>query len=395
MSAIHIPGLDGLLIGLIFNGFFTGVINAQVYLYFCNFPRDSNGFKMMVGILWVIQMLYLPISTFGTYYELISCQPNPLMLLDVRWYAQGNSIFKYTNRENVFSSSFLVVDALTPLRNFVALNHNSCAYFLRLSTMVIWERYLHDDTFGDADDNHLGLWIVGYRSYTDQFTVANPDSLGHWSVMVWNSLVVVTDLTISVYLSYLMMRKRSAIRSTNSIMNLVMLYGLTTGMVSTVLAITIVLAYKQAWISGIALFGTCGPPVTICAVLANLHMRSGLRSREARDARIPTSFSIPGLSQLLRSRSQQILPITAAPSSNVPPYGSSHGHVDSQSSVSPTTHPSGGSEVAARGSFVPSVDGPEATKWNAPETEPIIEGEYPMATILVEDTLAIPEYPQA
>ncbi|KAF8312449.1 hypothetical protein DL93DRAFT_1305080 [Clavulina sp. PMI_390] len=256
--------------------------------------------------------------------------------------------------------------------------------------------------------------FVDYHSYTDQFTVANPDSLGHWSVIVWNSLVVVTDLTISVYLSYLMMRKRSGIRSTNSIMNLVMLYGLATGMVSTVLAIAIVLAYKQAWISGIGLFGTCGPPVTICAVLANLHMRSGLRLREARDASIPTSFSIPGLSHLFRSRSQQMLPSIADPSPNMQPDGSLHDLVDRQPIITPTTHPPGDSRVTNRQNMISSADGPEAMKWDAPETEPIVEvganfawhrqdsskiwllqGEYPMATILTEDTPVLLNYPQA
>ncbi|KAF8312451.1 hypothetical protein DL93DRAFT_2082021 [Clavulina sp. PMI_390] len=60
-------------------------MNAQVYMYFRKFPRDSSRLKLMVATLWTLQMLYLPISAIGAYYELISCQKNPLMLLEVKW----------------------------------------------------------------------------------------------------------------------------------------------------------------------------------------------------------------------------------------------------------------------------------------------------------------------
>ncbi|KAF8312447.1 hypothetical protein DL93DRAFT_1301105 [Clavulina sp. PMI_390] len=303
-----VTGIYGLLFGIILNGFFTGVLNVQVYLYFRNFSRDYSGFKIMVAVLWVIQMLFLPISAFGVYFQLISCQKDPVMLVEVKWETRYPS------------TQMLLVTMIAHV--FFASRLWSCI-------PILWRRiprYSSDKSVAVGKDLRvmipLGVLVaatsafglsVNYRWYTDQFSPTESTSLGHWSITVWKSLIVATDSTISIYLSHLMMRKRSAIHSTNSIMKLVMLYGVATGTVSTILALAIVLAYKQAWYGGVALFSICGPPINICAVLSNLHMRSGLRAREARHVTIPVSLSTPGLSQLFRSRGQQIPPITVTP----------------------------------------------------------------------------------
>ncbi|KAF8312448.1 hypothetical protein DL93DRAFT_2082012 [Clavulina sp. PMI_390] len=217
----------------------------------------------------------------------------------------------------------------------------------------------------------FGLF-VNYRSYVDKFSADDPASLGHWSITVWNSLIVVTDSTISIYLSYLMTRKKSTVSSTNSIMKLVMLYGVATGVVSTMLALAIVLAYKKAWYGGVALLSTCGPPINICGVLSNLHMRSGLRAREARNVTIPFSFSIPGLSQLFGSKTQRIPAIITTPPSTTITQDSGSNPVDPNLVVSSATdHRRGGKTDTQSGRF--SIGRADRIKRNALGAEDIGE----------------------
>ncbi|KAF8302000.1 hypothetical protein DL93DRAFT_2233670 [Clavulina sp. PMI_390] len=65
---------------------------------------------------------------------------------------------------------------------------------------------------------------------------------------VWNSMTVATDLFISIYLTYMMKKQRSAATSTNSVMKRIILHGIATGVLSSVLALFVLIVVNLSWI---------------------------------------------------------------------------------------------------------------------------------------------------
>ncbi|KAF8313714.1 hypothetical protein DL93DRAFT_2228456 [Clavulina sp. PMI_390] len=98
-------------------------------------------------------------------------------------------------------------------------------------------------------------------------------------------------------------------------MNLITLYGVATGGLSSLLALAGLIFNQVKSYPGLFVTTTWGPAITICAVLANLQVRSSLR------ALIPTEQSIPVPSFSIRPpesapRHHKMAPVTQACSSN-------------------------------------------------------------------------------
>ncbi|KAF8302003.1 hypothetical protein DL93DRAFT_2187044 [Clavulina sp. PMI_390] len=60
-------------------------------------------------------------------------------------------------------------------------------------------------------------------------------------VTIWNSMIVATDLFISLHLIYIMTTQRSAVKSTNSILRRIMLHGVATGVLSSSHALFVII----------------------------------------------------------------------------------------------------------------------------------------------------------
>ncbi|KAF8318017.1 hypothetical protein DL93DRAFT_493006 [Clavulina sp. PMI_390] len=65
---------------------------------------------------------------------------------------------------------------------------------------------------------------------------SNPQ-LSYWTQTAWDVLIVFTNVVISAYLSYLMWRLNTGFRSTNSIMNLIRLYGILNGAINSAIGV--------------------------------------------------------------------------------------------------------------------------------------------------------------
>ncbi|KAF8308307.1 hypothetical protein DL93DRAFT_2171162 [Clavulina sp. PMI_390] len=113
------------------------------------------------------------------------------------------------------------------------------------------------------------------------------ESFDAGSVSTWYSLIVVTDSFISFYFIFVMMRRRSTVQSTNSIMKRITLYGVSSGGVNSLSALFILVAIQVWWLPGIMVIIPGWSAITISTVLANLHLRSALRARIPKDQDIP------------------------------------------------------------------------------------------------------------
>ncbi|KAF8308306.1 hypothetical protein DL93DRAFT_2087063 [Clavulina sp. PMI_390] len=146
----------------------------------------------------------------------------------------------------------------------------------------------------------LTTFVFGIWSTIDAWTL---ESNGKGSEIyrvftTWKSLTVGTDLTISIYLCFLMIRRRSGIKSTDSFMNLIMLYGVASGALSSVLAVINLVADDTLSFRDTLLVAPLYPPVMVCAVLANLHLRSSLRPPTTQPGQVISLTPVHGFSSM-------------------------------------------------------------------------------------------------
>ncbi|KAF8313697.1 hypothetical protein DL93DRAFT_1161416 [Clavulina sp. PMI_390] len=198
-------------IGILLNSFWTGVIQVQSYLLFRKFPKDPYYLKLIVLTLCVSQMFYFFSCLLILYNDLVRAAMDITLLSASIWEMRWVS----THR--------LITTTLSQL--FFAGRLWSYGRDLRV-ILPLAIVIMTTTAFGIAESDKT--WHLEYTGSL---------SLFYWSQTAWNISIVATDLFISLYLLCLMLRRRSGFKSTNSILNLIIIYGVTTGVVSSVLAL--------------------------------------------------------------------------------------------------------------------------------------------------------------
>ncbi|KAF8318016.1 hypothetical protein DL93DRAFT_491127 [Clavulina sp. PMI_390] len=275
------------LVGTIINSFWTGVVQIQTYLFFQRFPKDPFVMKLLVASMWLLQTFSIIGCVDLAYFELIRTLNDPSLLSVVPW----NIRYLATHR--------MIITTLTQ----VIFTTRLWAYGRDLRMIML---------LAVSIAVTLGLGIVN-SIYTWRITDAK---FSYWTQTAWNTSIVVTDVLISTYLSYLMQRRKNGFRSTNSIMNMITLYGILNGAISSAVAalacIGCHLDQNQLGMLNLSLnVAMWSPPLMICVTLANLHLRSTLRSLMPRDESIPMpSFSLQVMRFSRTSARRQTQPVT-------------------------------------------------------------------------------------
>ncbi|KAF8318008.1 hypothetical protein DL93DRAFT_2095553 [Clavulina sp. PMI_390] len=143
----------------------------------------------------------------------------------------------------------------------------------------------------------LSTSALGIANSEDTWRSTGGDG-SYWTQTAWNISIVVTDIVISGYLSYLMRKRRTGFRSTNSMTTLITLYGVTNGAVSSAVALVAFLGNQLVNVDMSINIALWSPPLMICVVLAN-----ALRALVPPDESIPMpSFSLHVLARAPRGR---------------------------------------------------------------------------------------------
>ncbi|KAF8308298.1 hypothetical protein DL93DRAFT_2171155 [Clavulina sp. PMI_390] len=239
------------LVGTIINSFFTGVIQVQTYRYYQGFHDDTWLVKLIVAAMWLSQMAFFFVNAISAYYFLVTAAKNQLFL-------QSTRVFQYMGNQQLIATTLTHLFFASRLwsygRGFLAM--------LIVATLIV------------------GTLAVGI---TNDVFVSMSDwgehAVGTVLATVWNSMIVATDTFISFYLIYIMTKQRSAVKSTNAVMRRITLHGVATGVLSSVLAVFVLVAVNLSWIPATMLMIPWSSATLVCVVLANLHLRTALRAR--------------------------------------------------------------------------------------------------------------------
>ncbi|KAF8289525.1 hypothetical protein DL93DRAFT_2103568 [Clavulina sp. PMI_390] len=225
--------------------FFTGVIQVQAYRYFRRFHDDTWFVKLIVSAMWLSQMFFSFLVVAAKDQMLPHSHRYSLPSSRKKTLAEKMSFF-----QGVHDTWALIATTLVHLFFASRLWLYSRGLLALLTSAILIIGTLAND-------------IVFSKSRFGEHSAVTK------LATIWNSMIKVgTDLFISIYLIYIMMKQRSAVQSTNSIMRRIILHGVATGVLSSVLALFVLISVNLSWI-----------PASLLMIPTSLHMRPALRAR--------------------------------------------------------------------------------------------------------------------
>jgi len=228
--------------------------------------------KLAVGLLWCFQAFQLACSAQSLYRWSVTNYNNPLAL---EWGTWEFSIQGY----NTVCSSFTV-------QTFFAYRVYSLSADLYVG-MLVQVLVLVQFGFGAAAFTRMNIDV--------EFRVMVKDCT--WLVVSWLAIQATADIVIATRMCLLLRHRRTGFPKTDSVINRMVLYTISTGLVTGVLScIDLVLFAKYGFEFGVFVIGmTLGPFYSI-TMLANLHMRKTLRARLA----TPGPLELNGIKKSMR-----------------------------------------------------------------------------------------------
>ncbi|OBZ79896.1 hypothetical protein A0H81_00123 [Grifola frondosa] len=221
MSTLNLgPTYGATLIGILISSVLYGFTSFQTYLYFIRFGKnDRRLLKCMVAFIWVLETLHEFLVSHYLYWNLIVNYGNPSALVAT------------TNVDDVTTG-------VTALITLVV----QCFYSRRIWIMSNKNWYLPTFTFV-LSVAHFGFEIAVMvltfllPQYTDFERVAKP----YFTTGL--ALAAATDITIAASISYYLTINRSGIKSTNAILNKIITHTVSSGMLTSITDIVILICF--------------------------------------------------------------------------------------------------------------------------------------------------------
>lgn len=239
-----------------------GITSLQTYLYYVYYPNDPASMKWLVAFVWVLETLQTAFVTHAIYYYVIANYMNPLALLDGVW-----SLFSSVGL-NVFIA--FVVQCFFTKRIWSLCSTRTRYWLLPLIAIVVFAHLC------------FGMETVGLLAQRKEFSKVAQISL--IAATPFAVFAVLSDVVIAGALCVLLHRGRagSSIRSTNTLVNTLIIFAINRCLLTSVVAVAETIMYAifpdSLWFIGIDF--VIGK-LYANSFLATLNTRRALRRREA------------------------------------------------------------------------------------------------------------------
>ncbi|KAF9511583.1 hypothetical protein BS47DRAFT_1159808 [Hydnum rufescens UP504] len=243
MDVSQVNILAGSFVGILLTALCFGVLTVQTSTYYNAFPNDARPLKLAVGLLWVLQAFKLACSTQTVYRWSVANCNNPSALEWETWEFGMGLI------NNVCSS-------LT-VQTFFAYRVYSLSANIYIGVLVQALVFLQ---FG------FGAALYVKVQVNQELKVIVKE--GTWLAVSSLAIQATADIVIATCMSLLLRHRRTGFQKTDSVINRMALYTISTGLITSVLSCSLLAMFP---------LGTC----YCITMLANLHMRTRLRARLA------------------------------------------------------------------------------------------------------------------
>ncbi|KAI0791716.1 hypothetical protein C8Q75DRAFT_47845 [Abortiporus biennis] len=217
---IHLDTTIGAeFIGLVISTFLTGISTLQTYNYFLGIPNnDRTPFRILVGILWILDMLLTILLTICIYTIVITDFTNPLSLVRITW-----SIVAFLPTSATFH--FLIRCTFIYRMWRLSRNHYLAFILVTLNCIVlsVANALAHKyEQIGNFASVRSAKWLV---------------------IWVFTTLAF-TDTLVAVVLCYYLWRMKSSVtRRTETQIDTLMQYSQHTGAATSLLSIAVLITY--------------------------------------------------------------------------------------------------------------------------------------------------------
>ncbi|CAK5271954.1 unnamed protein product [Mycena citricolor] len=249
-----------------------GVMSIQSYRYYHIFVKDPLWIKTLVGGLWVLETLQLALIGSFLYFWVITNYANPAILADTTWtYNIGILI---TNTIVIIVQLFLarrvwILSKKNYLLTGVIIALSLCYYGLELEVKVRTFQLVKVELF-----------------YKFQTTAS-----------VGLGCAAVADLIIAVSLSWYLLRSRTGMEVTDSVVNKLILYAMNTGTLTAIVVLVDMVCFLTMPKNLIHIaFNVVSGKLYTNSLLATLNYRDTVRSQIPHATNRNTTISLSPIS---------------------------------------------------------------------------------------------------
>ncbi|KAL5505081.1 hypothetical protein ACEPAH_7744 [Sanghuangporus vaninii] len=211
---VHIrldDSLGAVLIGLIFASVLFGIANLQSLIYYQNSANDPKYMKWTVMFLWLIDAFHLALISHVTYRYLVTDFGS--LIAVTRFYAYR--VWIMSKRSRLLTFGALALDLVVFM--------SGVAYGIK--TSVNSSSMLNSKTIR----NHL------FNSFT--FTSVLEVTRLNWLSYISLGSIVASDLWCALCLCYYLARDRTGFKATDTTLNTLILYIVSTGLLTSLCSI--------------------------------------------------------------------------------------------------------------------------------------------------------------
>ncbi|KAI0323970.1 hypothetical protein GY45DRAFT_1289638 [Cubamyces sp. BRFM 1775] len=251
--------LGAVLLGAIFGFMLYGLMLHQTYRYYRMYPNDGVMLKGLIMIIVVMETFHTAMWILVCYEYLVISYFNPFNLVIVHWYIRltipltaftgmFSQIF-YAGRVYYIGPQYRLLVAIAVVVMFVSLAWD----------LVATVKVFHSET------------LLQFEQYS-------------WIVSVAYGLAVLCDIITASALIFVLRRSRTGVKRTDSVVDILVLYTINTGLLTTVVGMLVFifalvqpgnLIYAAISIPGVKLYSN--------SVLAMLNSRRSLSARMNHD----------------------------------------------------------------------------------------------------------------
>ncbi|KAF9565669.1 hypothetical protein CPC08DRAFT_152541 [Agrocybe pediades] len=243
-------------LGLIGSAVLYGVTVLQTYLYYRQYPNDSRWTKFLVFFLWLLDTAHLILCTIAIYTYLVTNFANPSAL--------GRSIWSMNLQTDCNGLIGLIVECFFARRVW-RLSRN-----VVLTAIIVVLSCIH---FG------LGVLFT-----VEGFVLVEVSKFPKliWVTSTGLGSAAASDVIIAISLCYYLTKSRTGFARTDSLITTLIIYSLTTGLITSIIAFICVVTFaimptNYIWLGFFWLIGKC----YVNSLLAALNSREALREQVA------------------------------------------------------------------------------------------------------------------
>jgi len=245
-------------LGNVTAGIFYGITSVQTFIYFKSNFNDHSLFRLLILGLWLLDSLHIALTTHGMYFYLVTNFTNPLAISFPVW-------------------SLLCQVYITCVSDFAV----RCVFaqrVWRLSKSVILFATIVIATFY--------VTASGMAFASRGFITGTFEQLMQASWLLYSALgsAVFADVFIAVSLCLLLRKHRTGFKETDSLVNVLMLYSINTGLLTSICATASFVTFA-IWPDDFVFMGIYFTlsKLYLNSLLATLNARSAFRESEHQD----------------------------------------------------------------------------------------------------------------